>query len=1165
MLVEADLLTEYQRNLLVEGTAEPVVLGDYIILDRIGHGGMGQVYKARHRRMDRIVALKTLPDELAGDSDALARFHREVKAAARLSHPHIVTAHDAREDNGIHYLVMEYVPGNDLAKHVKSHGPMSPLAAVQCILQAAKGLEYAHQQGVVHRDVKPNNLLLQEGLETRVESLGMTKNETDSALHRLSPLDPRPVVKVLDMGLARIDHPDGDPRKSVKDLTASGAVMGTIDYMAPEQAENTHNADQRSDIYSLGMTFYFLLTGKTAYSGSTVMERLLAHREQPIPSLEDSLKTLNDLSGAKAETSVTHWRGLDDIFRKMVAKKPNDRYQTMSQLIAELEPLTAVMAVEDQTARVATVTTEAIESSRAGGSAMAARLDSPRNESAATSLKAVTHLSTDDDTLRDVAYEKTIQMTAETRSDTPSRIGSPVQWLALAIVLTGIAVAGIVYRIQTDHGSIIVAIEDESVAAQLTAAGLVVFDINDPDKKWTINLAATGEAITENVPSGDYQVPRMPGVELHITDSNGAEYSGREFKLTRGEEIRIRITAAAGMAVNTDDVDTESDRRAADYILSIGGAVRINDEPTEIRSVDQLPTEPFRLTAILLFNNKEVTDAGLTACEGCVHVTELDLRETPVTDAGLLHFDSIRRLTRLNLYRVGVTDAGLEAFRDCDFSGLQELLVNGPDVSDVGVAHFHGCDDLQFLHLGGVQNADAAVAIFQDCNDLRNLTFAGMPLTDAGLAHFHDCTNLEEVILYRTEVSDAGVAPLHLCKNLTRLSVERTRVTDEGLAPFIDCKQLLGVDVRQTAVSLEMIERFRQSLPDCSIIASFDRFAANYVLSIGGSVRIDDRLDEITATAQLSGEPFRLDAIVLRENPSVTDEGLAACEHCIHLKELDLGATAVTDEGLSHFAESVNLKTLALDETQVTDAGLEAFINCDRLTSLDVRQTMVTSEMVERYRQALPQCRIVTDSGVFDALPSDREAAVFVLSLGGHVAVNGDRTVIQSLDQLPQGELTLELVRLSENPAADDEAIAMLAGCRHLQRLGVYGSPVTDAGLAHLSNNPQWIDLILSGTQITDDGLALLRGVDRLKVLNLDNMQITDAGLAQFADCQELTKLIVARTAVTDAGLQHFLDCEHLTELNVEHTQVTAEGVAALHAALPDCTIISDFGTYGPQ
>ncbi len=1021
LLVEADLLTEYQRNLLVQGTAEPVVLGDYIILDRIGHGGMGQVYKARHRRMDRIVALKTLPDELAGDSDALARFHREVKAAARLSHPHIVTAHDAREDNGIHYLVMEYVPGNDLAKHVKSHGPMSPLAAVQCILQAAKGLEYAHQQGVVHRDVKPNNLLLSGGL--RDESRGVLQDPSSATFSQPSTLDSRPMVKVLDMGLARIDHPDGDPRKSLKDLTASGAVMGTIDYMAPEQAENTHNADQRSDIYSLGMTFYYLLTGKTAYSGSTVMERLLAHREQPIPSLEDSLKTLNDVSGAKAETSVTHWRGLDDIFRKMVAKKPNDRYQTMSHLIAELEPLTAVMGVEDQAVRTAQGTTVTREASETGSSTPEAPPSSQR-ESAATSLRAVTVVSTADDTLHDVAYEKTVQMTAETRSDTPPRIGSPLQWLTLAFVLIGIAVAGVVYRVQTDHGTIVVEIEDESIAAQLTASGLEVFDVNDPDKKWTVNLAATGAAVTDNIPSGDYQIPEMPGVELHITDSNGAEYSGREFKLTRGEEIRIRITAEATIAVDIDETDPEADRRAAEYVLSVGGAVRVDDDTTEIKSADQLPTEPFRLTAVLLFNNQEVTDAGLAACQGCVHVTELDLGDTPITDEGLLNFAGIRKLTKLSLYRVAVSDAGLEAFRNCDCTGLWELLLDTSQVTDIGLAHFHGCEQLLSLHLGGIENADAAVAIFQDCNLLQRIHFGGMPVTDEGLAYFHDCSDLEAISVYRTDVTDAGVSPFHLCENLNSLGVELTQVTDAGLAPFIDC------------------------------------------------------------------------------------------EH---------------------------------------------------LTNIDVRQTTVTSEMVERFRQALPQCRIVTDSGVFDALPSDREAAVFVLSLGGHVAVNGDRTVIDSLDQLPQGELTLDLVRLSENPAADDKAIAMLAGCRHLQRLSVYGSPVSDAGLAHLSDNPYWIDLFLSGTQITDDGLALLRGVDRLKGLNLDNTQITDAGLAHFADCQELTKLNVARTAVTDVGLLQFFDCEHLTEVNVEHTQVTSEGVAALHAALPDCTIISDFGTYGPQ
>lgn len=273
----------------------PEQLGDYRLLARIGAGGMGTVYKAVHQRMGRVVALKVLRPEIQNDPRFAQRFDREVRAAARLMHPHIVAALDAREENGIYYLITEFVDGCDLDETVRRHGPLSVAEAVDCIVQAARGLEYAHRQGVVHRDIKPANILR----------------------------DNNGVVKILDMGLARIDEIEDT---DAANLTKFGMIMGTAAYMAPEQARNTHRSDSRSDIYSLGCTLHFLLTGRPVFIGETAVDTILSHASQPIPAL-----------------CINHAvipRGLESVFRRMVAKSPNDRFQTATELLAALEPFT---------------------------------------------------------------------------------------------------------------------------------------------------------------------------------------------------------------------------------------------------------------------------------------------------------------------------------------------------------------------------------------------------------------------------------------------------------------------------------------------------------------------------------------------------------------------------------------------------------------------------------------------------------------------------------------------------------------------------------------------------------------------------------------------------------------------------------------------------------
>ena len=278
--------------LSAEERSKHQVIGEYTLLEELGGGGMGRVFRAVHRKLDRQVALKLLPQSLVQSPESVQRFHREVQVLARLSHPNIVAVHDAGTADGTHFYVMDLIEGDDLARLVEEHGPMPAEQALDCILQAARGLEYAHAQGIVHRDIKPSNLIL----------------------------DHDGTVKILDLGIARV-QPQAE--QAHDDLTRTGCVLGTVDYMPPEQALDTRRADHRADIYSLGCTLYYLLTGQPVYGGDTVMERLVAHREHRIPSLKDACP------------AAPEW--LNGVFQRMVAKKPRHRYQSVTEVISALE------------------------------------------------------------------------------------------------------------------------------------------------------------------------------------------------------------------------------------------------------------------------------------------------------------------------------------------------------------------------------------------------------------------------------------------------------------------------------------------------------------------------------------------------------------------------------------------------------------------------------------------------------------------------------------------------------------------------------------------------------------------------------------------------------------------------------------------------------------
>src|SRR5262245_43540521 len=294
LLVRDSLLTFFQAEQLLMGKWKRFTIGKYKVLERLGSGGMGQVFLCEHKIMRRRVAVKVLPTAKADDPSSLERFLREARAVAALDHPNIVRAYDIDQDDNLHFLVMEFVDGTNFQDLIKRHGAMDWLRACHYMYQSAFGLQHAFDMaGLVHRDIKPGNILI----------------------------DRTGTVKILDMGLARFFHDEDDLLTKKYDEN----VLGTADYLAPEQAIDSHNVGIRADIYSLGATFYFMLTANPPFTEGSVAQKLIWHQ-------------------SKESKPITAYRhdvpsAVVAIVQKMMAKDPNNRYQSPGELAEALAPL----------------------------------------------------------------------------------------------------------------------------------------------------------------------------------------------------------------------------------------------------------------------------------------------------------------------------------------------------------------------------------------------------------------------------------------------------------------------------------------------------------------------------------------------------------------------------------------------------------------------------------------------------------------------------------------------------------------------------------------------------------------------------------------------------------------------------------------------------------
>ncbi len=1008
--VASDMTVVLNASSLSE--SKPVGLGSigpYELLEVLGQGGMGTVYKARHPRLDKIVALKVLVSGKKMTGDVLNRFEREMKAVGKLDHPHLIRALDAGEADGAHYLVMEYVAGTDLSVLVKERGPLPIAEACELISQAALGLQAAHSRGMIHRDIKPANLML-------------AKQEFSS-----------PVVKVLDLGLALLAEADS---VQAGGLTSDGQIMGTVDFMPPEQALDSHSVDFRADIYSLGASLYALLTGGSIFQGrppQSVMQKLMSLASEPAPPIRDRRPEVSE--------------ALAKIVHRMMSRNPKDRFATMGEVVTALKSFAAganlatlfgePAANVAELARVRTDATQHFQSAKA-------EMAKPE----------VSRLQ-----LRSAGRRRGLQ-------------------IAIAAALAGvIALGAIVLSLKTPNGELSVEIppglseaEKKQIKIEVTVDGHA-------------RVASEANGWVIEVKEGKYKVELTGGPD-------SVQIKDKQVTVSRRDKAIVTLTlkeagktdVPKGVMPSTPATgDLTGQRQTAAWLIEnkkIGGIGFEVDG--QLENLNVVPTKPFKVRELNFHpanNGGNLKQEDILRLAVFTDLETLNLCRQPLTDAGLASLTPLKQLKSLDVNITEVTPAAvatirafpvLEVLRGPETDEWLKALAGMPTLRSMS---FHR-QELSLRALGWFEQypkltelkfeecgtwSHEKLATFKNCKSLSKLTLSYISLDDGKITTLSSLTQLRELDLTGTQVTAEGVRRLAAALPGCRIQADSLTIggasEQRKLAEWLMDKKYF---FRTTAFSSDQIKELPPDpwqvvsvdlhLPTSAQVHEFADLAAPLgtinIVAVFGSP--DFNAASLKQLMQIKS--VRNINLLLRQNAgALKGADLELLSELPHLTNVGFGDSgAINDDAIKAVKKLTKVVELSINSCAITDAGVEQLQEMPQLKSIYVNSTHLTDKIWETLGQL-----------------SHLEG----LTVVGHLGVTGQG--VSQLQQKPLEYLNLDGVKLSNQSL---EELTSLPALRHLN---IHNTPIDDEGLKHLAAS-KLVSLNVRGTKVTEAGVKQL-------------------------------------------------------------------------------------------